>query len=187
MTMMLSASLPSSTMQSDEKDIPKAPPQALRSRYIAVSWSYVYWCIGMLIWAALCVSYFIRTSQFIEMGIGIFLGGILIAMIAGPAFLFGGETWYKRLGWMLVLLCMFSLMWIYPMIAAAWGINKRIREGRYAKFPRITDNDWWHLVLCLLTIVLAIWTFLLTKRVVAMTRALARGEFGEMDIRIREQ
>jgi hypothetical protein len=47
-------------------------------------------------------------------------------------------------------------------------------------------TDTWHLVLSLMTVVLALWTFVLTKRVLKITRQLARGEFGEMDIRIHD-
>src|SRR5215216_6275361 len=84
----------------DEQNIPKAPPKGLRERYISLSWSYVFWCGGMLVWSILCVVYFVLTRQQIEMYIGIGLGVILLSMVFGPAFLFGGETWYKRLGWM---------------------------------------------------------------------------------------
>ena len=41
-------------------------------------------------------------------------------------------------------------------------------------------------MLSLMTVVLALWTFVMTKRVVQITRQLARGEFGEMDIRIHD-
>jgi hypothetical protein len=37
-----------------------------------------------------------------------------------------------------------------------------------------------------MTLVLAVWTFWLTWRAVRMTRQLARGEVGELDIRVRE-
>jgi hypothetical protein len=168
----------------DEDNIPKAPPMALRTRYIKLSWAYVRWCVGMFIWSMLCIVYFVLTKQTEEMYIAIGLGVVLVSMVLGPAFLFGGETWYKRLGWMVILLCMFSLMWIYPIIAVALGLRKRIQEGRYATMPHTTDL--WHLVLSLMTVVLALWTFVLTKRVVKITRQLARGEFGEMDIRIHD-
>jgi hypothetical protein len=85
---------------------------------------------------------------------------------------------------MVVLLCMFSLMWVYPIIAVGLGLRRRIQEGRYATWPHLTDT--WHLLLSLMTVVLALWTFVLTKRVVRITRQLARGEFGEMDIRIHD-
>ena len=168
----------------DEDNIPKAPPQPLRQRYIDLSWSYVYWCGGMLVWSILCVVYFVLTKQTVEMYIGIGLGLVLLSMVAGPAFLFGGETWYKRVGWMVVLLCMFSVMWVYPVIAVGLGLRRRLVAGRYSTWPHLTDS--WHLALSLFTVVLAIWTFVLTKRVVQMTRQLARGEFGEMDIRLHD-
>jgi hypothetical protein len=173
------------TMTREEEDnIPKAPPVGLRARYIQLSWAYVRWCVGMFVWSMLCIVYFVLTKQTEEMYIAIGLGVVLISMVLGPAFLFGGETWYKRLGWMVVLLCMFSAMWVYPIIAVGLGIRRRIQEGRYATWPHATDT--WHLVLSLMTVLLALWTFVLTKRVVAMTRQLARGEFGEMDIRIHD-
>jgi hypothetical protein len=177
----------SSAMPSpDEQNIPAAPPKGLRNRYISLSWSYVFWCGGMLLWAIACIVYFALTRQMVEMGIAIFLGVTLILMILGPAFLFGGETWYKRLGWMVVLLCMFSAMWVYPVIAVGLGIRNRIKEGRYSTWNKIFYTDVYHLALCLLTVVVAIWTFVLTKRVVTLTRKLAKGEFGEMDIRVKE-
>ncbi len=171
-------------MTSQEDNIPKAPPTGLRARYISLSWAYVRWCIGMFLWSMLCIVYFVLTQQIVEMYIAIGLGVILLSMVFGPAFLFGGETWYKRLGWMVVLLCMSSLMWIYPIIAVGKGIKKRLLEGRYSTWP--THTDAWHLTLSLMTVILALWTFVLTKRVVQITRQLARGEFGEMDIRIHE-
>jgi hypothetical protein len=169
----------------DEDNIPKAPPVGLRGRYIKLSWAYVRWCVGMFVWAMLCIAYFVRTDQREEMFIGIGLGLILITMVLGPAFLFGGETWYKRLGWMVVLLSMFSLMWVYPVITVAAGIKRRFAENRYATWPH--GNDLWHLALSAMTAGLAVWTFVLTARVVRMTRQLARGEFGEMDIRVRDE
>lgn len=171
-------------MSSEDDNIPKAPPTGLRSRYISLSWAYVRWCAGMFVWSMLCIVYFVLTQQKEEMYIAIALGVILLSMVLGPAFLFGGETWYKRLGWMVVLLCMFSVMWVYPIIAVGLGIRKRITEGRYASWPSLTDT--WHLTLALFTVVLALWTFVLTKRVVQITRQLARGELGEMDIRIHD-
>jgi hypothetical protein len=181
---MSSASLNVPTMSSKEDNIPKAPPTGLRARYISLSWAYVRWCVGMFLWSMLCIVYFVLTRQIVEMYIAIGLGVILLSMVLGPAFLFGGETWYKRLGWMVVLLCMFSLMWVYPIIAVGWCITSRLLKGRYSTWPTTTDT--WHLALSLFTIILALWTFILTKRVVQITRQLARGEFGEMDIRIHE-
>jgi hypothetical protein len=167
-----------------EEEIPKAPPVGLRERYIKLSWAYVRWCLGMFVWSGLCVAYFVITDQRVEMVIGIGLGVVLLTMVFGPALLFGGETWYKRLGWMVVLLCMFSAMWVYPFITVGNGIWKRVREGRYGGHMSVTDV--WHTALSLFTVGLAVWTFLLTWRAVRMTRQLARGEFGEMDIRVRE-
>src|SRR4051794_22499017 len=165
---MATATLNPQTMSSQEDNIPKAPPTGLRARYISLSWAYVRWCVGMFLWSMLCIVYFVLTRQIVEMYIAIGLAVILLSMVFGPAFLFGGETWYKRLGWMVVLLCMFSLMWIYPIIAVGQGIKKRLGEGRYSTWP--TTTDAWHLALSLFTVVLALWTFVLTKRVVQITR-----------------
>ena len=182
---MSSVSVSRAKMSSAEEDnIPKAPPVGLRERYIKLSWAYVRWCLGMFVWSVLCVVYFVITRQREEMVIGIGLGVVLLTMVFGPALLFGGETWYKRLGWMVVLLCMFSAMWVYPFVVVGLGIRKRIGEGRYGGGMSVTDI--WHTALSVFTLVLAVWTFLLTWRAVRMTRQLARGEFGEMDIRVRE-
>src|SRR3954464_14652982 len=182
---MSSVSASRSKMSSaDEDNIPKAPPVGLRERYIKLSWAYVRWCLGMFVWSVLCVAYFVITRQREEMAIGIGLGVVLLTMVFGPALLFGGETWYKRLGWMVILLCMFSLMWVYPLIAIGLGLRNRIKEGRYSSWPHVTDT--WHLALSLMTVVLALWTFVMTKRVLQITRQLARGEFDEMDIRIHD-
>ena len=40
-----------------------------------------FWCIGMLVWTLLCVGYFIVTRQMIEMGIGLSLGLLLLALV----------------------------------------------------------------------------------------------------------
>ena len=181
---MASATLNSTMSTPDEDNIPKAPPTGLRARYISLSWAYVRWCVGMFVWSTLCIAYFVLTRQREEMYIAIGLAVVLISMVLGPALLFGGETWYKRLGWMVVLLCMFSLMWVYPVIAVGLGLRRRLIEGRYSTWPHLTDA--WHLMLSLITVILALWTFVLTKRVLQITRQLARGEFGEMDIRIKE-
>ena len=175
-----------STAMRTPDEIPPAPPMALRDRYIKLSWAYVRWCLGMLVWAGACIFYFVVTRQPVEMWIAISLGVTLIAMVFGPALLFGGETWYKRLGWMVVLLSMFSMMWVYPFVAVGWGIRTRIREGRYAAWDRIIWTDFVHLGLCFVTVLIALWTFILTFRLIKMTRQLARGEFGEMDIRVKE-
>jgi hypothetical protein len=181
---MPAATVNSTMSREDEDNIPKAPPTGLRARYIKLSWAYVRWCVGMFIWSMLCIVYFVLTRQTLEMWIAIGLGVILLSMVLGPALLFGGETWYKRLGWMVILLCMFSVMWLYPIVAVGRGLRRRLLAGRYSTWPHLTDT--WHLVLALFTVILALWTFVLTKRVVQMTRQLARGEFGEMDIRVRE-
>src|SRR5207302_836202 len=64
-----------------EDEIPTSPPAPLRGEYLKVSWAYVYWCVGMLVWSALCVVYFIMTHQTTNMLIGIALGALLVAMI----------------------------------------------------------------------------------------------------------
>jgi len=174
------------TTPADPTHPPIAPPAELRDRYLKLSWAYVRWCIGMLIWAAACIFYFVITRQYVELGIAIFLGVILIAMVFGPAFLFGGETWYKRLGWMVVLLCMFSMMWVYPFIAVGVGIRSRLVDGRYSSLDKVFWGDWVHLGLSLLTVLIALWTFILTWRVVKMTRQLARGEYGVTNIKAGE-
>src|SRR2546429_579382 len=69
------------TTKLPEDEIPTSPPAPLRGEYLKVSWAYVYWCIGMLVWSALCVVYFIMTRQTTNMLIGIALGGLLVAMI----------------------------------------------------------------------------------------------------------
>ena len=100
---MSSATLNPDMPSPDEDNIPKAPPAGLRNRYIKLSWAYVRWCVGMFLWAMLCIAYFIETRQTLEMYIAIGLGVVLLSMVLGPAFLFGGETWYKRLGWMVIV------------------------------------------------------------------------------------
>ena len=126
-----------------EEDIPDSPPADLRAEYLGVSWAYVYWCIGMLAWSLLCVVYFFRTRQDTPKAIGIVLSIILAAMIVLPVTLFGGATWYKRLGWVMLLLSMFSLMWIYPFIVTLLGVKKRIFEHRY-RSPMTTGEGTSH-------------------------------------------
>src|SRR5688572_20481551 len=109
-------------------DIPEAPPPALRERYLRVSWAYVYWCIGMLVWTLLCVGYFILTRQLIEMGIGLVLGLLLLGLILFPATLFGGDTWHKRLGWITILTGLFSAMFLYPIVVVVLGLYRRFDE-----------------------------------------------------------
>src|SRR3954468_12015195 len=130
------------TMTPEEENIPKAPPVGLRGRYIGLSWAYVRWCVGMFVWSVLCVVYFVLTQQREEMVIGIGLGIVLLTMVFGPALLFGGETRYKRLGWMVVLLCMFSAMWVYPFVVVTKGIIKRVGEGQYG--AHMSATDIWH-------------------------------------------
>src|SRR5207248_449687 len=77
-----------------EDELPDTPPPTLRAEYLKVSWAYVYWCAGMLVWSILCVVYFIMTRQTTNMLIGMALGVLLVAMIVLPAMLFGGKTWY---------------------------------------------------------------------------------------------
>src|SRR5947209_3707699 len=156
-----------------EEEIPDSPPPALRGEYLKVSWSYVYWCIGMLVWSVLCVVYFILTRQTTNMIIGIALGLLLVAMIVLPAMLFGGSTWYKRLGWMMLLLTLFSVMWIYPVIVVGLGIHKRIGEGRYHD---MSMEDIWHIILSGLTVVVSAWTLIITWRSAQLVRKLYRGE-----------
>jgi hypothetical protein len=163
-------------------DIPDSPPTALRSEYLKVSWAYVYWCIGMLIWSVLCVVYFILTRQTTNMIIGMALGLLLVAMIVLPAMLFGGSTWYKRLGWMMLLLTLFSVMWIYPVIVVGLGIHKRIGEGRY---HAMTTEDIWHITLSGLTVIVSVWTLVITWRSARLVRKLYRGEFGVTDVKVR--
>ena len=167
---------------SPEDDIPDSPPAPLRSEYLKVSWAYAYWCGGMLVWSALCVIYFIMTRQTTNMLIGIALSALLVAMIVLPAMLFGGSTWYKRLGWMMLLLAMFSAMWIYPFAVVSFGIKKRVLEGRY---HHMTTDDIWHTALTGLTTILSVWTLVVTWRCGRLVRRLYRGEFGVTDVKVR--
>jgi hypothetical protein len=163
-------------------DIPDSPPTPLRGEYLKVSWAYVYWCAGMLIWSALCVVYFIMTRQTTNMFIGIALSALLVAMIVLPAMLFGGATWYKRLGWMMLLLAMFSAMWIYPFAVVSLGIKKRVAEGRY---HHMTIDDLWHTALTGLTVIVSAWTLMVTWRCGRLVRRLYLGEFGVTDVKVR--
>jgi hypothetical protein len=167
----------------DEEEIPPAPPEPLRGTYLKASWSYIYWCAGMFVWAMLCVTYFVMTRQTTNMVIGIALGAMLVAMIALPTMLFGGKTWYKRLGWMMLLLAMFTAMWIYPIVMVIVGIAQRKRDGRY-HWP-MTTNDIWHVSLCVLTFIMSAWTIRVAIRTARLVRQLARGEFHVTDVKIR--
>jgi hypothetical protein len=172
---------PSSARPEDE--IPPSPPEPLRHEYLRVSWSYVYWCVGMLVWSSLCCVYFVMTQQATNLGIGIALGVLLVAMIVLPAMLFGGHTWYKRLGWMMLLLAMFSAMWAYPIIVIGLGVKKRIAEGRY---HHMTTEDIWHAALSALTVLVAAWTGGATWRCARLVRKLYKGEFGMTEIRVKK-
>lgn len=166
-----------------DDEIPDTPPPTLRAEYLKVSWAYVYWCAGMLVWSILCVVYFIMTRQTTNMLIGLALGVLLVAMIVLPAMLFGGKTWYKRLGWMMLLLSLFSIMWIYPIATVGWGIRKRIAEGRY--HGRWSAEDIWHMALSGLTIVVSVWTLSVTWRCMKLVRRLYRGDFGVTEVKVR--
>ncbi|MGE5611730.1 MAG: hypothetical protein ACM359_20960 [Bacillota bacterium] len=148
---------------------------ALRGRYLELSWSYLYWCAGMLLWSLLCVGYFILTWQVTEIFIGLALGGLLIVMIIFPAISFGRETWYKRLAWITVLSTLFALLFVYPLIVIAMGIWQRISEDRYLPFPSF--NDSWHLVLSILTIGMSVWTVRVMVRAIGLVKQLCRGEY----------
>jgi hypothetical protein len=166
-----------------EDEIPDSPPPALRSEYLKVSWAYVYWCIGMWIWTALCDVYFVMTHQTTNMIIGIALGVLLVAMIVLPAMLFGGTTWYKRIGWMMLLLAMFSAMWVYPIVTIGFGVRKRIFEGHYHRHP--TTEVIWHSALSVLTVVVSVWTLSVTWRCARLVRQLYRGEYGVTEVKVR--
>jgi hypothetical protein len=171
------ASQPANSVLRPQDEIPEVPPKSLRGQYLRLSQAYIKWCFGMLFWCILCVGYFIVTAQKWEMGIGIALGILLVAMIVFPAALFGGETWYKRLGWVTVLTGLFSVMSIYPLAAVGWGVYKRVKEGRYSGTPMLTDI--WHGVLSVMTVGVAIWTVKLATRSWGLVKKLKRGEFEE--------
>jgi hypothetical protein len=171
------ASQPAGSMMRPQDEIPEVPPKSLRGPYLRLSRAYVRWCLGMLVWCMLCVGYFVVTAQKWEMFIGIALGVLLLAMILFPAALFGGETWYKRLGWVTVLTGLFSVMSIYPLVAVGWGVWKRYSEGRYRGVPMLTDI--WHAVLSVMTVGVAFWTAKLAMRSWVLVKKLKRGEFEE--------
>jgi hypothetical protein len=171
------AGQPAGSMMRPQDEIPEVPPKSLRSPYLRLSRAYARWCLGMLVWCGMCVGYFVVTGQKWEMGIGIALGVLLLAMILFPAALFGGETWYKRLGWVTVLTGLFSVMSIYPLAAVGWGIYKRVKEHRYSGTPMFTDI--WHGMLSVMTVGVAVWTGMLAMRAWGLVRKLKRGEFEE--------
>src|SRR5687768_11681031 len=139
-----------------EAEIPEVPPVSIRSPYLTLSRSYLRWCLGMLAWSILCVGYFALTRQPLELIIGLGLGLLLLANVMFPATFFGGSTWYKRLGWITVLTCLFAPLFVYPLIVVGMGIWSRYEEGRYSGRPYFSDI--WHLGLCVMTIAIAIWT-----------------------------
>ena len=159
----------------DEPEIPATPPASMRGPYLQLSWAYVRWCTGMLLWAFLCVGYFIVTRQRVEMVIGVCLGVLLLAMIYFPAALFGRETWYKRLGWVTILTGLFAIMFVYPMIVVTIGIARRVSEGRYSTWPHF--NDLWHLILSVMTVVLSVWTIYVAVRSARLVKRLQRGDY----------
>jgi len=174
---MHTASQPAGSMMRPQDEIPEVPPKSLRDPYLRLSKAYLRWCLGMLAWCLLCVGYFVVTWQKWEMFIGIALGVLLVAMIVFPAALFGGETWYKRLGWVTVLTGLFSVMSIYPLVAVGWGVWKRYDEGRYSGVPLFTDV--WHGVLSVMTVGVTVWTVKLAMRAWGLVKKLKRGEFVE--------
>lgn len=164
-----------SAENTETPEFPEIPPASVRAPYMSLSRSYVKWCLGMLLWSIGCVGYFILTGQTTEMIIGLCLGALLLAMIVSPATLFGGSTWYKRLGWVTILTGLFSLMFVYPLIMVGLGVAKRIGEHRYSPLPSF--NDSWHIILSLLTVALAAWTLRLALRSTRLVRQLQRGDY----------
>jgi len=163
-----------------EEVIPPAPPAALLGAYLKVSWAYVYWCLGMLAWSLVCVGYFVMTKNPENILISLGLAVLGIAMIVLPTFLFGGETWHKRLGWITVIVFLFSLLFAYPSGAIVWGVARRVGQGRYNWPPYSTDVV--HAVLGVLTVALHIWTALIAVRAVRLVRKLARGDWGDVQV-----
>ena len=160
----------------EEADLPPVPPEPVHGRYVKLSWAYVYWCAGMLAWTLLCVVYFVKTRQTFNTIIGVSLGVLLVAMIAMPALLFGGETWYKRLAWMTTLLGLFSLMFVYPLVVVVVGIWGRFADGTFRH--RLTHVEMLHLALCALTVGLSAWTGVVTSQAGRLVRQLYRGDYG---------
>ena len=156
-------------------EIPEVPPASVRSAYLTLSRAYLWWCLGMLAWSILCVGYFALTWQPMELVIGVLLGLLLLANVTFPATFFGGATWYKRLGWITVLTCLFGVLFAYPLVVVAIGITRRVQWGRYQGVPYFSDI--WHLALCAMTLALAVWTARLALRASKLTRVLYRGEY----------
>lgn len=159
----------------DVDEIPPAPPPALRQPYLRLSWAYIYWCVGLLLWTLLCVAYFVLTHQRELVVIGLCLGALVIVMTLFPAVMFGGPTWHKRLGWITVLLFLSAVMFLYPIGAIVVGVVRRVIQGRYRWPPYM--NDVVHLALALLTVGMSAWTVRLTVRAGKLVRRLSRGEY----------
>ncbi len=167
-----------------EAQIPKAPPASLRGGYTTVSRDYVFWCLGMLVWALLCVVYFVMTDQGVMIAISLSLGVLSTLMIVLPTILFGGETWHKRLGWITILLSLACVLYLYPALGFIWGVIKRARVGSYSHRPLMTDVV--HLILGVLALGLYAWTAFSARRAALLVRRLAKGEYGEMEIKVGE-
>ena len=159
----------------DEPEFPPAPPPPLQRRYHQLSWSYIRWCAGMIVWCILCVIYFIITLQHWNTYIGIGLGLMLVAMIVMPELLFGGVTWHKRLAWMTILLGLFSIMWVYPIIVVVLGICRRIFADTYRHWPE--PKEILHIGVCVLTLLMTVWTDIVMVRAVKLVRTLYRGDY----------
>jgi hypothetical protein len=136
----------------------------------------MYWCAGMLLWTILCVRYFYITFQHWNVDIGLGLGVLLVAMIVLPAFLFGGATWHKRLAWMTILLCLFAVMWAYPLVVVVLGTAVRITGGTY-RHHGVEPKEILRLVVCVLTVCMTLWTDLVTARAVKLVRQLYTGDY----------
>jgi hypothetical protein len=111
------------------------------------------------------------------------LGVLVILMVILPTVLFGGQTWYKRLGWITVLLCIFALLFLFPTVSVVVGIIGRLIHGRY-KLPYLTDI--LHLVLAAFTIAVHVWTVLLAIRAATLVHRLSRGDYGPTQVSVRK-
>ncbi len=166
----------------EQAEIPKAPPGSVREDYLAVSRAYVRWCLGMLLWALLCVAYFVMTGNGVMIAISLSLGVLTVLMIILPAIIFGGETWHKRLGWITILLSMSCVLFLYPAIGFVWGVVGRARLGSYSHRPYLTDVV--HLVLGVLALGLYAMTVHLARKAGRLVNRLAKGEYGEVEIKV---
>jgi hypothetical protein len=158
-----------------QDQIPEVPPLSIRQPYLSLSRSYLRWCLGMLLWCILCVGYFVLTWQPWDLAIAASLCLLLLANVLFPATLFGGATWYKRLGWVTVLTVLFSAMFVYPLAVVGIGVYRRWQEGRYHGVPY--PSDIWHAGLSLMTVLLALLTIRLAVRAMRLVRQLQRGEY----------